>query len=331
MTSDEDPPSIYVAHDLDDLFNALPTFLGFKPEESIVAVATHGPRRRFGFRLRIDVPTAFADVGKAADEVLYHLHRHRPDGVLVLALTSRQDIARAVLAGIEAGLGQIEPVAIARSDGRRYWVDDVPEFPEEGIEYETSDHHVAIVSAVAAGQEILPSREALAERVAAPSPELQDELAAVYADVWSRILGIMGSDPADLIAAAQADLSETLERIESGAELELEQVVTLCVWLNSGEVRDAIWSEHVRPDPRAWLAPLCRCSRHALELFAPSVLSMTALAAWSTGNGALALMAADRATAIDPDHPLALTMLALLTEGVPPPSWQEREERRRAG
>src|SRR5690606_38499998 len=73
MTSDEDPPSIYVAHDLDDLFNALPTFLGFKPEESIVAVATHGPRRRFGFRLRIDVPTAFADVRKAADEVLYHL------------------------------------------------------------------------------------------------------------------------------------------------------------------------------------------------------------------------------------------------------------------
>ncbi|MEJ7901521.1 MAG: DUF4192 family protein, partial [Thermomicrobiales bacterium] len=29
---------------------------GFRPAESLVGVATHGPRRRFGFRLRVDIP-----------------------------------------------------------------------------------------------------------------------------------------------------------------------------------------------------------------------------------------------------------------------------------
>ncbi len=45
----------------------------------------------------------------------------------------------------------------------RYWV-DVPDFPADGIAYETSDHHLSIVKAVAAGQQILPDREALAAR-----------------------------------------------------------------------------------------------------------------------------------------------------------------------
>ena len=51
MTSDAERPT-YVAHDVPDLLNLVPTLLGFHPTESLVAVATHGPRRRFGFRMR---------------------------------------------------------------------------------------------------------------------------------------------------------------------------------------------------------------------------------------------------------------------------------------
>src|SRR5689334_2740937 len=36
--------SVYTAHDIPDLLNALPTLFGFRPQESLVAVATRGPR-----------------------------------------------------------------------------------------------------------------------------------------------------------------------------------------------------------------------------------------------------------------------------------------------
>lgn len=320
MTHTDGLSPAFIAQDIDDLFNALPTFLGFRPEESLVAIATHGPRRRLGFRLRADIPEP-ADVDKAADVVVHHLRNHGAEGVIVLALTERQDVAHDLLDAVELRLNEIVPIVIARSDGERYWV-DVPGFPREGIPYETSDHHVSIVSAIAAGQEILPNREALAQRVAPPAEDRVDELAAVYGSVWPQVLGVMDRHP-NPVEAALDDLALVLERIESGAHLDDEQTVRLCVWLSAIEVRNAIWRRIGEDSDERWLHVLCHCSRHALDTFVPSVLSLTAFTAWLHGYGALALIANDRALDVDSQDRLGRLMQQVLLKGVAPPSWHQ--------
>jgi len=328
MTHTDDTSPAFIAYDIDDLFNALPTFLGFRPEESLVAVATHGPHRRLGFRLRADIPDP-ADVGQAADVIVHHLRNHGAEGVIVLALTERQDVAHDLLEAIEDRLEEIVPIVISRSDGARYWV-DVPGFPREGIAYETSDHHVSIVSAIAAGQEILPNREALAQRVAPPTGDRVDELIAVYGTVWPEVLDLMDRHP-NLVETALDDLALVLRRIESGGQLDDEQTVRLCVWLSAVQVRDAIWRRIGEDSDGRWLHVLCHCSRHALDTFVPSVLSLTAFTAWLHGHGALALMANDRALSADPQDSLCRLMQQVLDNGIAPPSWQQPRERRKAG
>ncbi|VXB98820.1 hypothetical protein AERO9AM_30365 [Aeromicrobium sp. 9AM] len=158
-------PSVYTAHDIPDLLNTLPTLFGFRPEESLVAVSTRGPRRRFGFRLRVDIPDP-EDIDQLAEIVVGHLGRHGAEGAIFLAVTQQQAVARDLLAAIEERLAPIDLVVAARADGERYWSDE-PGFPPDGIAYETSDHHLAVVQAIAAGQQILPDRQALVDRFAA--------------------------------------------------------------------------------------------------------------------------------------------------------------------
>src|SRR5688500_17535011 len=99
--------SVYTAHDIPDLLNALPTLFGFRPEESLVAVSTHGPRRRFGFRLRVDIP-APEDVEELAEVVVGHLGRQGAEGAIFLAVTQQQVVARDLLAAIERQLPPID-------------------------------------------------------------------------------------------------------------------------------------------------------------------------------------------------------------------------------
>ena len=101
MTHDDRP--VFTAHDIPDLFNSMPTLFGFRPVESIVAIATSGPRRRMGFRLRMDLPDA-EHVDDAASVIVGHLRRQGAEGVIALAITRRQDVAHDLLDAIEAEL-----------------------------------------------------------------------------------------------------------------------------------------------------------------------------------------------------------------------------------
>ncbi|MET1038228.1 MAG: DUF4192 family protein, partial [Aeromicrobium sp.] len=116
-------PPLFVAHDVPDLINSLPTLFGFRPTESVVAVATHGRRRRFGFRLRMDMP-ALQDVPEQARTVVDHLRHQGAEGAVVIALTTRQDVALDLLDEIHAELDDIDMIVRARADGERYWTDE---------------------------------------------------------------------------------------------------------------------------------------------------------------------------------------------------------------
>lgn len=72
-----------------DLIDALPYLMGYHPSDSIVVVALHGPRRRLGGRLRVDLPPEPEDwpalAPQLAEQLVVGSHRRygHPDAVLI--------------------------------------------------------------------------------------------------------------------------------------------------------------------------------------------------------------------------------------------------------
>src|SRR2546421_176153 len=71
-----------------DLADALPYLMGFHPDDSIVMIALHGARGRFGGRLRLGIPAAadeWPEVAAQLADCLIHGggRRARPEGIAV--------------------------------------------------------------------------------------------------------------------------------------------------------------------------------------------------------------------------------------------------------
>lgn len=313
-------PSVYTAHDIPDLLNTLPTLFGFRPEESLVAVSTRGPRRRFGFRLRVDIP-APEDVEELAAIVVGHLARQGAEGAIFLAVTREQDVARDLLAAIERQLPPIALIVAVRADGARYWSDE-PGFPVEGIPYETSDHHLAVVQAIAAGQQILPDRQALVDRFAAVSQPRRGWLERTADEVLRQVVPVIARTPdRDLTAVGMQQVQPILDRGLAGERLSDDDVTRFSVWMSSIQVRDEVWGQITAESADDMLRLLTLMSRSVVPPFEPGVLSLAAFAAWLTGDGAQALIAVERALAADRKYSMAGLMLEMLEGGVSPSHW----------
>lgn len=313
-------PSVYTAHDIPDLLNTLPTLFGFRPEESLVAVSTHGPRRRFGFRLRVDMPDP-GHVDALAELVVGHLSRQGAEGAVLLAVTREQDTARDLLAAIERQLPPIALVVAARADGERYWSDE-PGFPPGGIAYETSDHHLAVVQAIAAGQQILPDRQALVDRFAAVSGPRRTWLERAADEVRDQVVPLVARTPdAELAAVGMHEVRPILDRGLAGERLDDDDLARFSVWMSAVLVRDEVWGQVTVESADDMLRVLTLVARSVVPPFEPAVLSLAAFAAWLTGDGAQSLVAVERALLADPSYSMAGLMLQLLEGGVSPSHW----------
>lgn len=313
-------PSVYTAHDIPDLLNTLPTLFGFRPQESLVAVSTRGPRRRFGFRLRVDIP-APEDVEELAEVVVGHLGRQGAEGAIFLAVTQEQEVARDLLAAIEQRLPPIAVIVAARADGERYWSDE-PGFPPEGIAYETSDHHLAVVQAIAAGQQILPDRQALVDRFSAVTQPRRAWMERAADEVLRQIVPLVARTPGqELAAAGMKQVQPILDRGLAGERLSDQDIARFSVWMNGIQVRDEVWNQITAETAEDMLRLLTLVSRSVVPPFEAAVLSLTAFAAWLTGDGAQSLIAVERALRADETYSMARLMLQLLEGGVSPSHW----------
>ena len=314
-----DTPTIYTAHDVPDLINSLPTLFGFTPSESLVAIATSGERRRFGLRLRVDIPDE-RGVQALASLVVHHLREQGAEGAVLIAVTERQGVAMRLLGAVERMLPPIELVVGVRASATHYWTTDAG-FPADGIPYATSRHHLSIVKAVIAGQEILPDRQALVDRFRAVDGPRREFLLRTTEEVVRKVVPLIGrAGDADLAAIGMREVGPILDR-GSTARLDDADLVRLSVWMSSVAVRDAVWARITRDNADAMLGLLVQVSRSVVPPFEPAVLSLAAFAAWLTGDGAQALIAVERALAADPAYSMAGLMLQLLEEGVSPSHW----------
>ncbi|MGO4759155.1 DUF4192 domain-containing protein, partial [Streptomyces sp. 2MCAF27] len=72
-----------------ELADALPYVLGFHPDDSIVMIALHGPRGRFGGRLRLGIPRTSEEWPEVCDQLADCLvtgserRAGRPDGTVL--------------------------------------------------------------------------------------------------------------------------------------------------------------------------------------------------------------------------------------------------------
>ncbi|MGH3473837.1 MAG: DUF4192 domain-containing protein [Aeromicrobium sp.] len=320
---------VFTAHDIPDLINTLPILFGFTPEDSIVAISTYGPRHRMGFRMRLDMPAA-EQFGLVAGQIVTHLAHQGAEGAIIIAVTDRIDAAARLVPQVERRLGTIRPVISAWADGKRYWT-TFEDCDPAGHPYETSGHHLAVVQAIAGGQEILPSRAALAAKLD-PEPAPRRRWLNHGAETVAEQITAALNTRADLAEGevALTDLAPALEAALARRRPTDDQALRLAEWATRVRVRDALCALITPDNARDMVGLWSHVARCAPPPTSPPSLTLAGFASWLSGDGALALIAAERALSIDPYYPMAGLLLRLLEQGVPPSSWRPDFQRDRA-
>ncbi|MGP3947787.1 DUF4192 domain-containing protein [Streptomyces sp. 7N604] len=198
-----------------ELADALPYLMGFHPDDSVVLVALHGDRGRFGARLRLGIPSSpgeWPDVAGQLAECLVsgsEKRLSRPEGIIVFLCQdpepgeNGQDVMerlRPLAQQLRTACGELDvPVleALCISDGRfwSYCCPDVRCCPAEGTPLALPGTSVMAAAATYAGIQVRGSLRDMEARLAPltasePVVAAQEEaLDAATAELVPRILG----------------------------------------------------------------------------------------------------------------------------------------------
>lgn len=315
MTIDNEPTSIYTASTLGDLAAAMPTLFGFMPEHSIVAIATHGPRRRMGFRLRVDLPDRPGLAEELGSLIAYHLDNQDAEGMILFGVgaTHERELADEVLGHVIVK-AHAEPIVSAWLDVEQGQVWDLLD-TERAPETLPADH-LSVVMAVAAGQTMLGTRaEVVATFATANGVPLFDKVAANIEALHNVGLPAPEAAEAALYALAAQDMVP-------GSIA----VLATCVG-HDIEIRDHVWGL-VNMDNAQHMSTALHTAAvnvSAPELVAP-LMGLAAFAYWQTGDGARALIAIDRSLEAVPDYSMARLLAHILELGAAPSTWTALRE-----
>ncbi|WP_431982744.1 DUF4192 domain-containing protein [Streptomyces qinglanensis] len=194
-----------------ELAEALPYLLGFYPDDSLVVVALHGERGRFGGRLRVGIPDAdsgWADFAAQLADCLDSSSRARgtrPDGALLFLCrepgaerTGREvmERLRPLVQHLRRACGDLEmPVyeALCLSEGRyfSYCCPDSGCCPPEGVAIERSGTSAMAAAAAYAGMPMHGSLRDMEKRLAALGPPFAEEQIRVLEGADAELTGRM--------------------------------------------------------------------------------------------------------------------------------------------
>jgi hypothetical protein len=321
-------PAVLKARDPEDLLAVVPYRLGFHPRQSLVALALYGPRRRFGFTARVDLPPLVnvPDVARYLVEVLRH---HEADEVLLIAYADDDTIAGPLVHTLQQWLERagVNLVDAYRSDDRRWFCYTCAKAccPAEGTPYDLSDHPLA-AEHVLRGQVALPDREALRAQVAPVAGERLTTMQRAFESVEDELAAAADSEGLDRVDRVRSNMARVRELVQGWLTepraLSDHEAAELAVRVASVPSRDIAWSMMSRPTAsrhlELWQQVLCR----VVPPYEPAVACLTAFAAWLHGTGALAWCAVERALEADPEYSWAELIVQSLEQAVSPSVWQ---------
>ncbi|MFF4607483.1 DUF4192 family protein [Streptomyces sp. NPDC001339] len=340
-----------------ELADALPYLMGFYPDDSIVMVALHGERGRFGGRVRLGIPTDTGQWPDIADELAACListgqeGAARPSAIVVYlcqepaAGESGKDVKdrlRPLAQRLRIACGALDvPVleALCLSNGR-FWSYCCPDFrccPAEGTPMVAPGTSVMAAAAAYAGMQVRGSLKEMEARLKPRTgPRAADQEKALDAAA-ARLLPRMLRG-----ASAVAVREETLDRASTmihrfrrdtpagsnrardacdDALITDAEAAGLILGLQDRVTRDraAQWMDGPAAAPalRLWRALARRCAGSYAD-HAVAPLTLAGWVCWSTGDGPSARVALGCALAIDPDYIFAQLMHRAINEGLDP-------------
>jgi hypothetical protein len=340
-----------------ELADALPYLMGFYPNDSVVMVALHGGRGRFGGRLRLGIPQAPGEWGPVADQLAECLisgserREGRPDAIVIFLCQDSPDGSdgrltmerlRPFAQRLRTACGALDvPVleALCISDGR-YWSYCCPDprcCPDQGNPLAMPGTTVMAAAATYAGVhvrgtlrdmearlqpwrtpvDVTTQQEALDRTMPELVPRLLDEQARREVATETLRLARTLMDRIEESQPAPPALSDAGDDQLIGSD----EAAGVILGLQDRETRDkaAAWMEGAEAQSalRLWRALARRCVGRYGE-HAAAPLTLAGWVSWSTGDEPGARVALTLALRADPDYTFAQLLHRACNEGLDP-------------
>lgn len=252
MSASPNDHPVFTASNQQDLIELIPALFGFVPADSIIAVATNGPQRRFGFRMRMDLPTGDA-VNEAGRTIAHYIAKAGADGCIMMSVTDNEDdrqLASDVIEQASAALASKGVETIVTVQGQN---SDIAEPSGE-----------AVARAVLAGVPILSSRSEVEATFNPYGPEERNPemlVKAVSRAEWlnaeSNVEQLLETVTRTNVAEVAHEYQEMSRHLDGDAALPLLTVCAFAYWLNGDGARSSIAVERALAiDPDNPLAQL---------------------------------------------------------------------------
>lgn len=318
-----------------DVVGVIPTMLGFHPSESLVLLCLGGERSEVLVTVRADLPLAGDAVGALTDRaeragaasivaVVYCDQtpvESPPDQAIPTLLPQRALVDALTAACDEHQIDLLDALLVARGRWWSYFCAGC--CPGAGTALDADPGPEALrlrAEAVARGARVWPSREALADSIAAPALARRAELTPVFERADAAFLQcIAAGEAAELRAETLQLLRDLHVRYRDGVgAVDVELAARVTSGLSDVRTRDAMLEWSGGAQPGELLALLTDVVRQVPPPHDPAVSTALAWVAYQAGDGALARCAIDRALASDPAYNLALLLEHALDRALNP-------------
>lgn len=339
-----------------ELADALPYLMGFHPNDSVVMVALHGGRGRFGGRLRLGIPQSEQEWPSVAEQLAECLVKGserrggRPDAIVVFLCqdpaegeTGSQimERLRPFAQRLRTACGALDvPVleALCISDSR-YWSYCCPDArccPVDGNPLAVPGTSVMAAAATYAGIQVRGSLREMEARLtpltATAGTGQQQALDSAGAVLLPKLLdeegrGEVGGSTLKLARQLMKRLGEAPAALPSISDLNDDRLISheeaaaVILGLQDRETRDraAEWMEGPEAESamRLWRALARRCVA-PYEEHAAAPLTLAGWVAWSTGDEPAARVALGLALRLDPGYTFAQLLHEACNQGLDP-------------
>jgi Domain of unknown function (DUF4192) len=307
-----------------DLLAAIPYLLGFHPSDSVVLLGLRASA--LIFQMRGDLP----DPGEVEEFAGYYarvVHRQRVSAVLLVGYGPDGSVTPVLTAtaGALRGRGVAVP-EILRADAGRYWSHVCPSAaccPPEGTAYDVSTSLVA-AQATLSGCVALPSRADLERRLAPVDGPDRAAMRTATTRAARRLADLIGPRPGRVAAlepAGCAAVDAGIARHRARGRLDHDEVAWLSVVIGHLPVRDHAW-RRIDDDLPTHVSLWTDVVRRAEPELAAPAACLLSLAAWRSGEGAVASIALARALAADPGYRMGRLLDHALRNGLSPAEWE---------